>query len=86
MPARKCSPSCLIQAKLKYQFVTLKPGDTEPDEVPVVEETPEVDTPFPDWGVVNVVRFSKEGYQNDRGIQTAFTKRFSHNWEMQGTY
>src|SRR5205823_6243333 len=41
---------------------------------------------FPDWGLVNVVRFSKDGYQNDRGIQTALTKRFSRNWEMQGTY
>jgi hypothetical protein len=41
---------------------------------------------FPEWGLVNVVRFSKEGYQNDRGIQTAVTKRFSRNWEMQGTY
>jgi hypothetical protein len=41
---------------------------------------------FPDWGLVNVVRFSKDGYQNDRGLQTALTKRFSKNWEMQGTY
>jgi len=41
---------------------------------------------FPDWGLVNVVRFSKDGYQNDRGLQTAVTKRFSRNWEMQGTY
>jgi hypothetical protein len=28
----------------------------------------------------------QDGYQNDRGVQTAVTKRFSRNWEMQGTY
>ena len=28
---------------------------------------------FPDWGLVNVVRFSKDGYQYDRGLQTAVT-------------
>ena len=42
--------------------------------------------PFPEWGLVSVVRPSTDGYQNDRGLQTAITKRFSNKWEMQGTY
>ena len=42
--------------------------------------------PFPEWGLVSVVRPSTDGYQNDRGLQTAITKRFSNNWEVQGTY
>jgi hypothetical protein len=41
---------------------------------------------FPDWGLANVVRSSQGGYMNDYALQTGFTKRFSHRWQLAGTY
>ena len=41
---------------------------------------------FPDWGLVNVVRASREGYSNDYALQTGVNKRFSANWQLSGTY
>lgn len=40
--------------------------------------------PYPDWSVV--VMQLKEGRSNYHGLQTAFTKRMSNNWQMSGTY
>jgi hypothetical protein len=41
---------------------------------------------FPDWGLVNVVRASTDGYSNDWALQTGFTRRYSKGWELAGTY
>ena len=40
--------------------------------------------PYPDWGVVTMD--SMEGRSNYHALQTAFTKRFSHQWQASGTY
>src|SRR5581483_9509802 len=41
---------------------------------------------FPDWGLVNVVRASTDGYANDYALQTGFTRRFTKGWQVAGTY
>lgn len=41
---------------------------------------------FPDWGLVNVVRSSTDGYANDYALQTGITKRFTNGWQLAGTY
>src|SRR6185503_7168610 len=40
--------------------------------------------PFPDWGAV--YSEALEGWSNSHGLQTAFTKRFSHRWQASATY
>ena len=40
--------------------------------------------PYPDWGVVEMESFVRRS--NYHGVQTAFTKRFSHRWQASGTY
>ena len=40
--------------------------------------------PYPDWGVVSMnTHLARSGYH---GLQTAFTKRFNHNWQASATY
>ena len=40
--------------------------------------------PFPDWGVVSMnTHLARSAYH---ALQTAFTKRFSKNWQASGTY
>jgi hypothetical protein len=41
---------------------------------------------FPDWGVVNVMRFSDQGRRNYHGLETSFTRRFGQGWQLAGTY
>ncbi len=40
--------------------------------------------PFPDLGLA-VLRFT-DSYTNYHGLETSFTKRFSDNWQLSGTY
>jgi hypothetical protein len=40
--------------------------------------------PFPDWGVVGMLY--SDGTSDYHGLQTAFTKRFSNNWQASATY
>jgi hypothetical protein len=40
--------------------------------------------PFPDWGVVQMLY--SDGDSDYQGLQTAFTKRFSNNWQANATY
>ena len=40
--------------------------------------------PFPQWGVVNLIR--TEGRAESHALQTAFTKRFANRWQASATY
>ena len=40
--------------------------------------------PYPDWGVA-LVTFN-EGRSNSHALDTSFTKRFDHRWQMSATY
>jgi hypothetical protein len=40
--------------------------------------------PFPDWGIVSMLY--SDGASDYHGLQTAFTKRFSDNWQLNATY
>jgi hypothetical protein len=40
--------------------------------------------PFPQWGIVPLGLL--EGDSNYHGLETSFSKRFSHHWQAQGTY
>jgi hypothetical protein len=40
--------------------------------------------PYPDWGVVEMEVFDRRS--NYHGVQSAFTKRFSHRWQASATY
>jgi hypothetical protein len=40
--------------------------------------------PFPYWGFVNGEYM--QGWSNYRALETSFTKRFSHRWQMAGNY
>jgi hypothetical protein len=39
---------------------------------------------YPDWGTV--VMFFSDAWSNYHALETAFTKRFSRNWQAQATY
>jgi hypothetical protein len=40
--------------------------------------------PYPNWGLVPA--YYADGYSNYHGLQTAFTKRMSSNWQLSATY
>ncbi len=40
--------------------------------------------PFPTWGIVNMLY--SDGNSDYQALQTAFTKRFSNNWQASATY
>jgi hypothetical protein len=44
----------------------------------------EASRPEPLWGPIGM--FLQTGWSNYHGVQTAFTKRFSSNWQASGTY
>jgi hypothetical protein len=40
--------------------------------------------PFPDWGIVGITPLA--GWSDFRGLQMAFTKRFSNRWQASGNF
>jgi len=40
--------------------------------------------PYPDWGLVTMQY--GDGWSDYHGLQTAFTKRFSHHWQASANY